>query len=607
MKKILSFILILAFAVNVVTMPISAMTEIDTKDEQKQESNISDSTQENSSNDTKETLNENTTTNSDSEQTQYLSENENQESSLTKGIDTAPDDPEQFRANGEISQDFNPSVPQTWARGFQTKSPYTSKTYTHNSKFEDDTIIHGIDVSVWNNTINWQKVKNDGIDFAFIRVAARGYGSSGNIFDDSKFKTNITNAKKYGVKVGVYFFSQAITTKEAREEANYTLRKIKGYSLDMPVIMDYEYSGGSDGRLTNAKLTNTQRTNIVMEFCKTIKEAGYTPMVYANYSMLTYDLNKSTIDSSYKVWLAHYATSTSYRGDYEFWQYSSKGSVSGISGNVDVNFWYKEKQASTIPKLTFSSSTSSSIKLTWNKISGAEGYRLYRYNPSTNKYDNIKDITSASTTSYTDTSRNSATTYYYKIRSFWTDDEGTKTYSNLSTVTSTTTTPKQTTGLRAIETYTNRIDLYWSKVTGATGYKIYKSSSSSGNYKLIGTTTSTLYKDKNVSKNKTYYYKIRAYKTLNSKNYYGSYSSYLKAKAVLTPITKRTATINATSANVRSNAGTGFSIVANLKKGYKISPYAYKNDLSGNRWYKIMFTIDNETYKGYVIGKYIKF
>lgn len=216
---------------------------------------------------------------------------ENNTDNSTKTVKTAVDDPEQFRAKGDISSDFYGGGSMKSTMSTKTKSKFTGKTYTHNSKFDGSVIANGIDVSVWNNNINWTKVKNAGIKYVFIRVAARGYGKSGTIFDDSMFVKYINGAKAAGLKVGVYFFSQAITKAEARQEANYTLKKIKGYKMDLPVVMDYEYSGGSSGRLTKAKLSKTAATNICMEFLNTIKAAGYTPMLYANYSMLNNSLN----------------------------------------------------------------------------------------------------------------------------------------------------------------------------------------------------------------------------------------------------------------------------------------------------------------------------
>ncbi|MCO8193980.1 MULTISPECIES: GH25 family lysozyme [Anaerofustis] len=629
MKKFLTFILAIIFAMNIFIVPISAQTQNQNTSTNQEEINedenntinqeVQTTTKEDEkkegSDTNKETEKQSNQETENSQKTQNQNDSVSSQNNLTEEKDITNDDPQQFRANGDISDEFYSTGPMARSTnsGFNLKSPYDNKTYTHNSKFKDYNVTYGIDVSYWNGTINWQKVKNDGIKYAFIRVGYRGYGKMGTIDNDSTFKRNITEAKKYGIKVGVYFFSQAITTAEARQEANYTLKQIKGYGLDMPVVIDYEYAGGSDGRLTNANLSKTAATNIVMEFCKTVKNAGYTPMVYANYSMLNYDLNKSTIDSTYKVWLAHYTSSTSYSGKYEFWQHTSSGSVDGISGRVDINVWYTPKSSEpsiSTPKLTFYSSSDNAIKLTWNKISNATGYRIYRYNSKTKKYDVLKDITSGSTTNYTDSKRSSATTYIYKIRSFYTDKSGSRIYSSASSATYATTDPKKVSGLKVTTTYTNKINLTWSKVYGASGYRIYKYNSKSKTYVYLATVKGNTYQDKKVSKNKTYYYKVRAYRTLSGKNYYGSYSSSLKAKAVLKTylsMTKKTAKVKALVLNVRSNAGTSSKRITTITYNKKVTAYGYKNDSKGKRWYKITFKKGKKTYYGYVHSKYLKF
>ncbi|WP_329383186.1 GH25 family lysozyme [Anaerofustis sp. HA2171] len=540
MKKILTFILAIIFAMNIFIVPISAQTqnqntstnqEVINEDEnntinQEVQTTTKEDEKKEDSDTNKETEKQSNQETENSEKTQNQNDSASSQNNLTEEKDITNDDPQQFRANGDIPDEFYSTGPMARSAnsGFNLKSPYDNKTYTHNSKFKDYNVTYGIDVSYWNGTINWQKVKNDGIKYAFIRVGYRGYGKAGTIDNDSTFKRNITEAKKYGIKVGVYFFSQAITTAEARQEANYTLNKIKGYSIDMPVVIDYEYAGGSDGRLTNANLSKTAATNIVMEFCKTVKNAGYTPMVYANYSMLNNDLNKSTIDSTYKVWLAHYTNSTSYSGKYEFWQHTSSGNVDGISGRVDINVWYTPKESKptiNTPTLSFNGSNENTIWLKWNKIDNATGYVLYRYNTITKKYDEIKEITSGDTTTFADRSKASATTYHYKIKSFYTEKSGKKIYSNLSNIFSATTLPRQVTGLNTTKTATGKINLTWNKTLGAHGYKIFKYNDKTKTYEYLANVNATKYQDTNVSKNNTYYYKVAAYKTLNGKNYHG--------------------------------------------------------------------------------------
>ena len=193
----------------------------------------------------------------------------------------------------------------------------------------------GIDVSTWQDYIDWTKVKAAGIDFAFIRVGFRGYGS-GSLVEDSRFRENIRNATAAGLKVGVYFFTQAVNEQEAVEEASMCLQLVQGYRLAYPIAIDIEYAAAS--ARTNG-MNNAQRTKVCVAFCETIKNAGYTPAVYANKYYLTSMLNTSQLEG-YVIWLAHYTTATSYSRRYDIWQYSSKGTVDGISGSVDMNISY---------------------------------------------------------------------------------------------------------------------------------------------------------------------------------------------------------------------------------------------------------------------------
>ena len=205
MKKILSFITVFIFAMNILIGPVCAMANIDEEDVNNKDTFI----QEENTDYNEEIINDDTEEETERNQNKEVvqenialesSEEEKQESDnkLTEGIDTAKDDPEQFRARGEISGDFYSSRSMRSASsGIKSKSPFTGKTYLHNSRFKDYTIVHGIDVSVWNGTINWSKVKSSGVKYAFIRVAGRGYGKEGTIFDDSKFKRNITEADVY--------------------------------------------------------------------------------------------------------------------------------------------------------------------------------------------------------------------------------------------------------------------------------------------------------------------------------------------------------------------------------------------------------------------------
>ena len=203
---------------------------------------------------------------------------------------------------------------------------------------------HGIDVSQFNGTIDWNSVKNAGIDYVYIRVGYRGYGQAGNFREDSKFRTNIEGAKNAGIPVGVYFVTQAITPEEAIEEANWVYNIIKDYKIDYPVALDIEEAKVEPGDIPRTiNLDNATRTYLAKLFCQTIQNYGYTPIIYTNLNWANNKLNMSEL-SEFDTWIARYRDinlGPGYNGDYTMWQYTSEGSISGISGYVDFNICYK--------------------------------------------------------------------------------------------------------------------------------------------------------------------------------------------------------------------------------------------------------------------------
>ncbi len=190
----------------------------------------------------------------------------------------------------------------------------------------------GIDVSNHQGKIDWQQVAADGVEFAIIRAAFRGYGT-GKLVEDEMFETNIEGAKAAGIKVGVYLFSQAVTEEEVLEEANLVLEKIAPYQLDCPVVFDVEKVSGT-GRM-NA-LSVEERTALTELFCQTVQNAGYRPMIYYNTEMAALMLNLTELEE-YDKWYASYSEQMFFPYEYKIWQYSDKGKVQGISGAVDMN------------------------------------------------------------------------------------------------------------------------------------------------------------------------------------------------------------------------------------------------------------------------------
>lgn len=207
-------------------------------------------------------------------------------------------------------------------KGRMTYSDSSVKTYT------------GIDVSVFQGDIDWDAVKNDGIDFVMLRVGYRGYGQKGIMGKDDKFDSNYEGAKKAGLKVGAYFFSQATNESEAREEAAFVLDAVRNCPLDYPIAYDWEFVDNDEAR-TNG-MTSEDITVCAKAFCEAIKSAGKVPVIYFNCETgyFNYDLPQV---KDYDFWLAEYYDTPSFYYNYKMWQYSKTGSVDGISGDVDMN------------------------------------------------------------------------------------------------------------------------------------------------------------------------------------------------------------------------------------------------------------------------------
>ena len=204
-------------------------------------------------------------------------------------------------------------------------SELTDAVHTEESSF-------GIDVSKWNKEIDWVKVKEAGVDFAIIRCGYRG-SATGSLVEDPYFAKNIQGAAEAGVKIGLYFFTQATNEVEAVEEASTAIMLCDNYNLNYPIFIDTEGAGGS-GRSDG--LDRDMRTRVCEAFCQTVESAGYTGGIYASKNWLNKNVDAGKLEK-YVVWLAEYKASPTYEGEYQIWQYSSKGSIDGIEGRVDLN------------------------------------------------------------------------------------------------------------------------------------------------------------------------------------------------------------------------------------------------------------------------------
>ncbi len=195
----------------------------------------------------------------------------------------------------------------------------------------------GIDVSSWDEEINWQAVKAQGIDYAIIRVGGRGW-ESGKVYNDTMYKNYMKGAKAAGLKVGVYFYSTAVNEREAVEEASFTLQRLNGQKIDLPVFIDMEYSGDRpNGRADN--LTPEERTDIINAFCETVENSGYRAGVYSGQNFFHDEIQLDRVNRYY-TWLASYTENNrlpDFRGRYDMWQFTSSGSINGIEADVDLN------------------------------------------------------------------------------------------------------------------------------------------------------------------------------------------------------------------------------------------------------------------------------
>lgn len=483
---------------------------------------------------------------------------------------------------------------------FTTDGDYTSATYYHRSDYEDYQLINGIDVSWWqakNKTttlLNWEEIHNAGIDFAFVRVGSRD-SSSGSIYEDTAADSHIQAALENDINIGLYIFSQALTEKEAREEANFVLNQIDKYDWDvtLPIVIDREK--GSYNRLTTGKLSKTKETAVCQAFADTIVEAGYQASVYASYSWIKSYINTDDLTDC-GIWIARYnntTTSNTKSGtayadvpyDYDFWQYSSTSRVDGYSGNLDTNFWYKDTSIKTTGLKATAESATGPVTLSWGKAADdVTGYRVYRYDADQDKYVYLKSTTSRK---YTDEDVTSGKTYQYKVRCYWTIG-GTNYYGNYSSVISVTTPPAKVTEVDTETRSSTYLTLNWKKVSGASGYRIYKYNTSSKSYEKVTTISkgSTVsYKITGLTAATEYQFKVRAYKKTDTGTLWGSSSSAYK------DCTKPAQTKNLKAATKSSAVTLTWSKVARAG-GYQIYRYNSKT----KKYEKIATVKGNKTF-----------
>lgn len=437
--------------------------------------------------------------------------------------------------------------------GIMTMSAlWGADSLTHQNRFSGVSKVYGIDVSYYQGNIDWKKVKNSGVEFVIIRVGYRGYGSAGTLVEDPKFKTYLDGATKAGLKVGVYFYTQAITTAEAQEEAKFVLDRIKGYSLQMPIYYDIESVDYDTGRLDSAGLSKAQKTALCTAFCDTIIKSGYSAGVYANYTWLNYYIDGAGLGRKYPIWLAHYTSNTNYDQRMDMWQYSGSGTVSGISAYTDVNVWYSGKLPLYVSDLISVKNTSTSNTFAWNGAPDATGYEVYQ---GTSPSDpNKKKIGDTKNTYFTNSNKSTGTMYKYMVRAY-SDASGKRVYGDYSDVFTTCTLPANISKISASARGTS-VTISWNKVSKATDYVVEHNVN--GTWKQVGTTSSLSYKVNGITQNGVNKFRVKARRNYSGVYYNGGYT-YVNAEVTDIPSTVtgiRSTSNTSTSNTITWNAST---------------------------------------------------
>ena len=222
---------------------------------------------------------------------------------------------------------------------------------------EIKTVTRGIDVSKYQGTIDWAEAAENGVEFAIVRLGNRTM-VEGQIREDTNARYNLQEAQKYGIKLGAYFFSTAITAEEAREEAAWVAELVAGYPITYPIAYNCEGFGDPENR--HAHLSVAERTDIALEFMETIEDLGYEAMFYASKNEMENDVlwQVSRIQGKYKVWVAQYpevpypqTPRTSYSGAHQMWQYTKEGTVAGVAAPVDMDVAYFGYEGTAEPVL----------------------------------------------------------------------------------------------------------------------------------------------------------------------------------------------------------------------------------------------------------------
>ena len=219
-------------------------------------------------------------------------------------------------------------------------NPYSAEDFAYEGDYlacMAGPAVLGVDVSAHQGEVDWEQVASSGMEFAMVRIGYRGY-TSGGLYADEYADANLRGAKAAGLKVGAYFYSQAITPTEAAREAAYCISLLEDYDIEMPVVFDWEYAG-EDARTAN--MDELTLMACAETFCDALADAGYQPMIYFNPTLAESLLDLEGL-TKYPWWLAMYSDHMTYPYAVEMWQYTANGNVPGISGDADINLWFTD-------------------------------------------------------------------------------------------------------------------------------------------------------------------------------------------------------------------------------------------------------------------------
>ena len=431
----------------------------------------------------------------------------------------------------------------------------------------------GIDVSKWNGSIDWNKVKASGVDYAIIRA---GYGTS---TVDPYFHENIKGAINAGVEVGVYWFSYATTSAKAKIEAQKCVETIAPYKdkISYPVFFDFEYDSVDYALKQGVTVTKSLATSMSNAFLDYVEGQGYKRGLYTNNDFGSRYFSDELLSSSY-LWIAQYSSTNTYPRPYMMWQYTDKGTIEGIGTSTSPKY-FDMNYTFLLPEPTKAIDLS---KATVSAISDQE-YTGKEIKPSVKVSYSGKELVSGKDYQVSYSNNTSVGTATVKITGI-----GGYTGSITTSFKIVNNTPSKVTGLVIKSKTTNSLTLSWTKVSNSQGYKVYKYDNSTSSYKLLKTITGNAnisYTDSNLKANTSYTYKVRAYKNVDGKTLYGEYSSSIKGQtdAELTVI--KTGTTKS-GVNVRSGPSTSYGKVGYLNGGTKVEIVGID---AKTGWYKIKY------------------